>query len=107
MIFLQSCQALSGLLRLKIGIIALMLQIISPLVHLNQQVLHALQVRLFHIEPDLKGLTTFVDTLVLSLLKGVELAKMALFSLDLLLAELFHHLYLLLYLLFFISKLNL
>ena len=70
----------------ELCIIALLLKLISFFVHFDKQILHPLQVSFLHVELDLERLASFIDTIIFGLLQSVKLTKMALFSLNLLLA---------------------
>lgn len=90
MVFLKAGQARVVFFGFMLRIISLLLEFIGLLVHLDKQVLHALQISLFDIQSNLQRLTALINTLILRLLESIELSEMAFLGLDLLLAQLLH-----------------
>ena len=68
MVFLKAGQARIVFFGFMLCIISLLLKFIGLLVHLDKQVLHALQISLFDIQSDLQRLTALINTLILRLL---------------------------------------
>ena len=87
MVFLQASQTPSCFGAVQVSICSFLLELISFLVHLNQELFHSFKVSCLAIQFDLQGLTSLIDTFILRSLQGINLTQLCLLCLHLHLSQ--------------------